>query len=137
MSVKQISVFLENKPGRLNRMTQVLADKGIDVRAISLAETKDFGIVRLIADDVIEATNVLKEADFIASLTPVLVYNVPDTPGGLNKLLQAFSDANVNLEYMYAAPQYMVFRVADTKESEAALAAKGFRSLTQEDLMKE
>ena len=137
MSVKQISVFLENKPGRLSRMTQVLADKGIDVRAISLAETKDFGIVRLIADDVIEATNVLKEADFIASLTPVLVYNVPDTPGGLNKLLQAFSEANVNLEYMYAAPQYMVFRVADTEKSEAAVAAKGFRSLRQEDLAKE
>ena len=136
MSVKQISVFLENKPGRLCGMTKVLADKGINVCAISLAETKDFGIVRLIADDVIEATNVLKEADFIASLTPVLVYRVPDTPGGLNKLLQAFSEAEVNLEYMYAAPEYMVFRVANTKESEAALTAKGFRSLQQEDLAK-
>lgn len=134
MSVKQISVFLENKPGRLHKMTEVLADKGINVRAISLAETKDFGIVRMITDNVIEATNVLKEADFIASLTPVLVYRVPDEIGGLNKLLNAFSDAEVNLEYMYAAPEYMVFRVADTEKSEAAVASRGFRSLSQEDL---
>ena len=135
MSVKQISVFLENKPGQLNRMTKVLADKNINMRAISLAETKDFGIVRLITDDVIEATNVLKEADFIASLTPVLVYSVPDTPGGLNKLLQAFSEAEVNVEYMYAAPRYMVFRVANTEKSESAVAAKGYKSLKQEDLI--
>ena len=134
MSVKQVSVFLENKPGRLHQMTEVLADKGINVRAISLAETKDFGIVRMITDNVIEATNVLKEADFIASLTPVLVYKVPDEIGSLNRLVKAFSDAEVNLEYMYAAPEYMVFRVADTEKSEAAVASRGFRSLSQEDL---
>ncbi len=134
MSVKQISVFLENKPGRLNQMTKVLADAGINLCAISLAETKDFGIVRMITDNLIDATNALKEADFIASLTPVLVYRVPDEPGGLNKLVQAFSDANVNLEYMYAAPKYMVFRVTDTERSESAVAQRGFRSLTQEDL---
>ena len=137
MSVKQISVFLENKPGQLNKMTKVLADKGINMRAISLAETKDFGIVRMITDNLIEATTVLKEADFIASLTPVLVYRVPDEPGGLNRLLQAFSEAEVNLEYMYAAPEYMVFRVANTEKSEAAVASRGFRSLSQEELSEE
>ena len=78
MSVNQISVFLENKPGTLNKMTNVLAEHNIDMRALSLAETKDFGIVRMIVDDVYEATNVLKEADFIASLTPVLAYAIPD-----------------------------------------------------------
>ena len=102
MSIRQISVFLENKPGKLNKMTQVLADHNIDMRALSLAETKDFGIARMIVDDVYEATNVLKEADFVASLSPVLAYAIPDEPGGLNNLLNIFTDAGVNIEYMYA-----------------------------------
>ena len=141
MSVNQISVFLENKPGTLNRMTGVLAKNNIDLRALSLAETKDFGIVRMIVNDVFEATNVLKEADFIASLTPVLAYAIPDEPGGLNKLLQAFTEANVNVEYMYAFlggkqtdHAYMIFRVAQVKDAEAAIGQKGFKALTQEEI---
>ena len=77
MSIRQISVFLENKPGKLNEMTHVLAEHRIDMRALSLAETKDFGIARIIVDDVYEATNVLKEADFVANLSPVLAYAIP------------------------------------------------------------
>ena len=141
MSVNQISVFLENKPGTLNKMTNVLAEHNIDMRALSLAETKDFGIVRMIVDDVYEATNVLKEADFIASLTPVLAYAIPDEPGGLNKLLQAFTDAEVNLEYMYAFlggaasdHAYMIFRVADVKRAETELSKRGFKSVSQEEI---
>ena len=141
MSVKQISVFLENKPGTLNKMTKVLAEHKIDMRALSLSETKDFGIVRMIVDDVYSAMNVLKEADFIASLTPVLVYAIPDEPGGLNKVLEAFSEADVNVEYMYASlgsrqadHAYMIFRLADEKAAEAALAKKGFKALTQEEI---
>ena len=141
MSINQISVFLENKPGTLNKMTNVLAEHNIDMRALSLAETKDFGIVRMIVDDVYEATNVLKEADFIASLTPVLAYAIPDEPGGLNKLLQAFTDAEVNLEYMYAFlggaasdHAYMIFRVADAKKAEAELSKRGFKSVNQEEI---
>ena len=88
MSIRQISVFLENKPGKLNEMTSVLAQHNIDMRALSLAETKDFGIARIIVNDVYEATNVLKEADFVANLSPVLAYAIPDETGGLNKLLQ-------------------------------------------------
>ncbi|MBR3637950.1 MAG: ACT domain-containing protein [Lachnospiraceae bacterium] len=86
MSIKQISVFLENKPGTLRKMTQVLADHSIDLRALSVAETKDFGIARLIVDDALAATSVLKDADFIASLTPVLAFEINDEKGGLNKL---------------------------------------------------
>ena len=102
MSLNQISVFLENSPGALGRMTDVLAAGGVDMRAISLAETKDFGIARIIVDDVIAATGVLKDADFISSLTPVLAYEIPDEAGGLNKLLALFSRAKVNIEYMYS-----------------------------------
>ncbi len=141
MSIKQISVFLENKPGTLNKMTKVLAEHDIDMRALSLAETKDFGIVRIIVDDVFQATNVLKEADFVASLTPVLAFAIPDEPGGLNKLLDAFTEEKVNLEYMYAFlggkdtnHAYMIFRVSDAKSAENALAARGFKALTQEEI---
>ena len=141
MTVKQISAFLENKPGKLKNMTGVLAQAGIDMRALSLAETKDFGIARIIVDDVFEAVNVLKDADFVASLTSVLAVAVPDEPGGLDKLLQIFSDAQVNIEYMYAflgskdtKHAYMIFRVADTKSAESKLTGKGLKILTQEDI---
>lgn len=141
MSIKQISVFLENKPGKLSEMTALLAANNIDMRALSLAETKDFGIARMIVDDAFEAANVLKNGDFIANFSPVLAYAVPDEPGGLNKLLCAFNDSGVNIEYMYAflggkvsSHAYMIFRVADTSAAEAALTAKGLRAITQEEI---
>ncbi len=141
MSVKQISIFLENKPGTLNKMTKVLSDNNIDVRAMSVAETKDFGIVRMITSDVYEATNALKDADFVASLTSVLAFEISDEPGGLNKLLETFTETKVNIEYMYASlgskhmgRAYMIFRVSDTKAAEAALVGRGFIPLTQEEV---
>ncbi len=143
MSIKQISVFLENKPGTLKKMTGILAEKNIDLRALSVAETKDFGIARLVVDDVFNAINVLKEADFVASLTPVLAVAVPDEPGGLDKLLNIFSEADVNIEYMYAflggkdyKHAYMILRVSDAEAGELKLAGKGLRLLRQEDIEK-
>jgi len=141
MSVQQISVFLENKPGTLKKMTGVLAEHKIDMRATSLAETKDFGIARLIVDDAISAVNTLKEHDFVASLTPVLAIEIPDEAGGLDKLLEIFAAAEVNIEYMYAFlggsssnASYMIFRVADTDAAEAKLAKRGLKLLSQEDI---
>lgn len=138
MSVNQVSVFLENKPGTLNHMTEVLSKGGINIRAMSLADTKDFGIARLIVNDVYEATNVLKEANFVATFTPVLVYTVSDETGGLNDLLKNFTAADVNIEYMYAFAgkkcAYMIFRVNDTKSAEKILTAKGLKSLSQEEI---
>ena len=141
MSIRQISVFLENKPGRLNKMTKVLAENNVDLRALSLAETKDFGIARMIVNDIYVATNVLKEADFVASLSPVLAYAIPYEAGGLNKLLDIFTETGVNIEYMYAflggkdtKHAYMIFRVADTKAAEAKLSGKGLKIMTQEDI---
>ena len=138
--INQISVFLENKPGTLNQMTKVLARSGVNLRAISLAETTDFGIARMIVDDVITATTVLKDNDFVCSLTPVLAYEIPDEAGGLNKLLMLFTDADVNLEYMYSCllgedhqkRAIMIFRVADPAAAEAALTAEGMSALTEE-----
>ncbi|MBQ7637675.1 MAG: ACT domain-containing protein [Clostridia bacterium] len=141
MSIKQISVFLENKPGQLAAMTGLLADNNVDIRALSLAETQDFGIARMIVDDIYEAANVLRNGDFIANFSHVLAFAVPDTPGGLHQLLNAFNEAGVNVEYMYAflgnndaSHAYMIFRVTDTKESEAKLISLGYRPLTQEEI---
>ena len=103
MAIKQISVFLENRPGQLDAMTKVLADAGITLRALSLAETKDFGIVRMIVDDVYETATVLKDHDYIASMTPVVAVKVPDVVGGLHKVLTALTAAKVNVEYMYSS----------------------------------
>lgn len=138
MSVNQVSVFLENKPGTLNKLTEVLATNKINIRALSLAETSEFGIVRMIVNDVFEATNVLKENNFVATLTPVLAYAIQDEAGYLNNLLQHFSAADVNIEYMYAFAgrenAYMIFRVNDTKKAESLLKSKGLKSLTQEEI---
>ncbi len=136
MSVKQISVFLENKPGSLYSMTNVLAQNRIDMRAFSLAETSDFGIARIIVDDVYKTTTVLRDAGFIHSITPVIGVEIPDVPGGLNKVLQALTDAQINVEYMYAFlhgkkedAAYMVFRVSDSEQATAALAKRGIQTV--------
>ena len=141
MSIKQISVFLENKPGTLQSMTAALADKGIDMRALSLAETNDFGIVRLIVDDVYAASTVLKDAGFIYNVASVLGVCIPDEPGGLNTVLQIFAAANVNIEYMYAFlggskmdNAYMIFKVPAYKEATAALRAKGIQLVDQDEI---
>ena len=141
MSIKQISVFVENKPGSMNAMTDVLASNNIDMRALSLAEAADFGIVRIIVDNVYAATTVLKDAGYIHSITPVVGVAIPDTPGGLNKVLQVLTDAKVNVEYMYAflggkdaEHAYMIFRVQDNAAAVAALASRGIQVVEQEEI---
>ena len=141
MSMKQISVFVENKPGALYALTAVLAQGQIDMRALSLAETKDFGIVRLIVNDLYKTTTLLKDAGYVHSLTPVVGVAIPDVPGGVNRVLQVLTDAKVNVEYMYAFlggkdvdHAYMIFRVADDKAAETALASRGIQVLDQEQV---
>ena len=136
MSIRQLSVFLENRPGKLFELTQLLADKGIDMRALSIAETTDFGIARLIVDDAYKAAQVLRDGQFIAQFSDVLAFAVPDEPGGLYRLLSEFNEARVNIEYMYAflgsekGRAYMIFRVTDTEAAEKALTERGLKSLT-------
>lgn len=140
MSVKQISVFLENKPGQLNQMTSVLSNHNIDMKALSLAETTDFGIARFIVDDVLETVTVLNEEGYISRLTPVIAVEIPDEPGALNRVLQIFTDNEINLEYMYAIlsaegqKAYMIFKVADDVKASAALVSNGIQVLSQEDM---
>jgi len=141
MNIKQISVFLENKPGTLAAMTAELAKHDIDLRALSLAETKDFGIVRIIVDRVYDAATVLKDAGYVYSVTPVLGVAIPDTPSGLASVLAILDAAQVNIEYMYAflggkdsANAYMIFRVEDASAAAAALGAKGIKTVNQEEI---
>ena len=126
---------------RFYALTAVLAQGQIDMRALSLAETKDFGIVRLIVNDLYKATTLLKDAGYVHSLTPVVGVAIPDVPGGLNRVLQVLTDAKVNVEYMYAFlggkdvdHAYMIFRVADDKAAETALASRGIQVLDQEQV---
>ncbi len=141
MSIQQVSVTLENRPGALNEMTTALANGNIDMRALCVAEAADFGIARIIVDDVYAASRVLKESGFIANLTPVLAFAVPDEPGGLNRILGVFTAQGISIEYMYASlggagsdKAYMVFRVADVHGAEAALKSQGLKALTQEQI---
>ena len=140
MSIKQISVFVENRPGALNAMTDVLAANNIDIRAMSLAETKDFGIVRIIVDNAYKTTTVLKDAGYVHSVTAVIGVALPDVPGGLNQVLRVLTEADINIEYMYAflggksaAHAYMIFRVENAAAASAVLVSKGIEILEQED----
>lgn len=141
MSIKQISVFLENKPNALQTMCEALAEGHIDMRALSLAEAGDFGIARIIVDKLYDATHLLKDAGFVCTVTPVVAAQIPDTPGGLGKVLSILGNMGINIEYMYAflggpeaAHAYMIFKTADAAKAAAALAAKGISVLDQEDI---
>ena len=140
MSIRQISVFLENRPGKLYELTGLLARHGIDMRALSIAEATDFGIARIIASDAEKCALALREGQFIAQFSDVLAFAVPDEPGGLHNLLSEFNAAQVNIEYMYAvlsggkSRAYMIFRVTDTEAAEKALTARGLKSLTLEEI---
>ncbi|MEW5786007.1 MAG: ACT domain-containing protein [Bacillota bacterium] len=100
--VKQISVFLENKCGRLVRVTQVLGEAGINIRALSIADTSDFGILRLIVDQPDQACSVLREKGIMATVNEVIAVEIPDIPGGLARVLAYLEEAAINIEYLYA-----------------------------------
>ena len=143
MTLNQISVFVENKPGKLQLLTDVLAKNNINMRALSLAETSDFGIVRMIVDDLQTASDMLRDEGFIYSITKVLGVAIPDEPGGLNRVLHILSADGVNVEYIYAflggrdaAHAYMIFHVQDAEAAVAALAAQGVDCIAQDDLNK-
>ena len=128
MIIQQISVFLENRAGQLLDVTTALAENQIDMQAINIAETADYGIARLIVDTPKKAMEILQEKGFILRLTPVVQAAVPDRPGGLNELLAAVAEAGIDIEYMYSAFHgqknglaHMVFRVEDTQRLDKVL----------------
>lgn len=135
MKIKQISVFLENKSGRLAKVTRVLGDNGINIRALSIADTTDFGILRLIVNDPDTAFKILKGAGFSANVTDVIAVEISDVPGGLAGPMEGLRDASINIEYLYAfltrasKAALVVFRVEQIDEAIKVLQDKGVRIL--------
>ena len=131
MKVKQISVFLENKLGRLALVTKIFGENGINIRALSIADTSDFGILRLIVNDPDRARQILKDNEFTVSETEIIAVQVPDKPGGLAGVLDTLEQCSINIEYMYAfvgrtgENAVVVFRVEEIDRAIALLQGSG------------
>ena len=135
MSAQQISVFLENKPGQLAEVTSLLAENGINLKALNIAETSSYGVLRLITDNTARTEKILSEHGWVSSLTPVVPVLVPDTPGGLSAVLRILAEHNIDIEYMYSVlgghskKACMIFRVGNPENTYAVLKKNGIETL--------
>ena len=140
MSIHQISVFLENRTGQLAEITRLLAKENVDIRAISIAETADYGLARMIVDDCQKASNVLLQHGDMLSMTPVWAVEVPDRPAGLAELLVVLAKENIAVEYMYSlfthrdGMAYMVMRISDEETFEKAMKTNNIKVMSAEEL---
>ncbi len=140
MTVEQISVFVENRSGQLGDVTRVLEKAGINIRALSLSDTTDFGVLRLMADDTEKARDALAATGFTVGTTPVVAVDVADEPGGLGRVLSVLSEHGINVEYLYAYTQQestratIIFRFDRTEEAVNVLESRGFRVLGPKDI---
>lgn len=140
MAIKQLTVFVENKQGTVVSITDILSRHNINLRALSIAETRDYGVLRIIADDEEKATAALLENGCILSRTPVTVLSVPDEPAGLSSILMLLAEAKVDIDYMYSlfthqnGKAYMVFRVADEDKFLAVVKESGLELVSGEEL---
>jgi len=141
MKVDQLSIFLENRAGRLAEVTRILSESGVNIRALSLADTSDFGILRLIVSDFDKAKDNLKAGGFTVGRTTVVAVEVPDKPGGLNSILEMLRDAKINVEYMYAFAEkrndkaVLIFRFDDIDGAIAALEKSPVNVVSDVDLL--
>ena len=142
MSLKQLTVFVENKPGALVAITDTLAEHKVNIRALSIADTQEFGILRLIVSDNDTALVTLTREGYLLKTTDVVGVKIGDQPGKLSKALAVLDEAGINMEYLYAFMSrtekhaYVVLRVADNAAAEAALTAAGFHLITDGDVNK-
>ncbi len=140
MAIKQLSVFVENKEGKLREITDILAKAGIDIRALSIADTSEFGILRLIVRDPQKAKALLEKNGFVATINDVVGVEINDRPGGLAEIVRLFAERDINMEYMYAFltrtenKAYLVVRVDDASEVENLLESEKIRILTPADI---
>ena len=142
MALKQLTVFVENKQGTLVTVTDTLAAHNVNIRALSIAETDGFGILRLIVDDEAKAEKVLTQAGYLIKITEVVGVKIGDAPGKLSYVLRTLADAGINMEYLYAfmarteRHAYVVLRVENNADAEAALEKAGFHLITDADVNK-
>lgn len=141
MNVKQISVFLDNRPGTILEMWKLFAEKQVNIKAMTVTDANDFTVVRLIADNVMWASSVLRDGGFIAKVKKVVAVEVPARPGGFNKVLEAIRDADVNIDYAYtvmsgkfAVNACIILKVSDDAKAEEALRSAGVKIMSQEEL---
>lgn len=140
MLIKQISIFVENKPGRLSEVTNLLGKNDINIRALSVSDTKDFGILRLIVNKPDKACEVLRGAGCTVSITNVIAICINDRPGGLAEAMDSLYAANISVEYMYAfiskaeGQAYVILRVANNETAAEALKEKGFTVIKADDV---
>lgn len=140
MAIKQLSVFVANKAGKLVEVTKLLADNRIDLRAMSIADTQDYGIMRLIVDDLEKAKKILEDNGNIFKITDVIGVEIPDSPGGMSKVISILSENGINIEYLYAFISrskeyaYVVLRVRDKEKAEEILSQKGVNLLKESDI---
>ena len=142
MAIKQLTVFVQNKKGTVVSVTEILANNNINLRALSIAETQDFGILRLIVNDETAAEKVLRENGYLIKVIDVVGVKIGDEPGELTAALGVLDRANVNVEYLYAfmarteKHAYVVLRVEDNEEAEEILASAGFKLISEADINK-
>jgi hypothetical protein len=142
MKIHQISLFAENKPGHIAAPVRLLAQEGIDIRSMYLADTQQYGILRMIVSDWQKAARVLEEQGFVAKVTEVLAVEVPDHPGGLADVLGALEGTGINIEYMYGFPYpigdeaILIFRFADPDAAITHLHAAGINLRASEELLR-
>jgi len=135
MNVKQLSVFIENKAGRVSEVTDVLGRAGVNIRGFSVSDTTDYGIVRLVVDDPEAGQRVLHEAGFTVKVGNVICVELPDQPGGLAAVLKIVSDAGVNIEYVYSLiATFIVINVADVDKALQLLRDRPVRLVSQEEI---
>ena len=141
MKITQISVFLENKKGRLYDAIRILGEKGIDIKTLTIAENEDFGILRIIVEHPQRALEVLKAYDFVASITDIVAVEVDDHPGGLAKVLKVLEENKINIEYMYAFVEkckdkaILIFRFDDLDKAIDVLTKNGIRVVGKKDIV--
>ena len=142
MSLKQLNVFVENKKGALVEITKELAAHNVNIRALSIADTEEFGILRMIVSDNDTAASILTEKDYLLKITDVVGVKIGDAPGKLSTALEILDQENINVEYLYAFMSrtekhaYVVLRVADNDRAEAALTTAGYHMITDADVHK-
>ncbi|MCM1227922.1 MAG: ACT domain-containing protein [Clostridium sp.] len=140
MTIKQISIFVENKPGRLKEVTNILKDNSINIRALSIADTKDFGILRIIVNDPEKACAALKNAKCTVTITEVLAVGIEDKPGGITTVMDTLYENKISVEYMYAFVSksdddaYVILRVVDNKNAAEVLSDAGIRLLSSKEI---